>query len=286
MDRNLFWWILFPLISILSCAKVNLPGQFYGASSTTPKIRLLCIKHSREHMADGDADLAIRAVERSHEKGLDIKVVGNHFVDGRHIVADKEFVLRVYDIETLSKYLKQYIKTDATPGDTLILFTIGHGFPGGTVQNLGQRSDVLKVVAEIAEQNNQKIFWWQLSCYASAGLPSIDTLTPRQQELVSVFASSSASEQSAAYVQGNIMSKIFLSMADKSNTTDPNGDGKITAAELRGFMNTINESYGSRVHAKNNNYVIFGKQGVPRLPIVDRNSLQGKYPDDYVFPPE
>ena len=298
MDRRLFGWIL-PLVfifSIVGCGNVNsstqqptVPTRHYGAEAPTPNIRLLCIKHSREHMADGDANLAIKAAQKAFEKGLNIKVVGNHFVDGRHMgfqMADPETVERMYSIETLSQYLNQYIKTDATPGDTLILFTIGHGFPGGTVDNMGRRSDVLKVIADIAEKNNQKVFWWQLSCYASAGLPDIGSLSPRQQELITIFAASAASETSAAYVQGNIMAKIFNAMAEKSSAIDPNGDGKIAATELRAFMNAINGSYGSRVHAKSGDFMIFGKSSVPFLRIVDRNNPQGKYPEEYVFLPQ
>jgi len=304
MDRRLFGWIT-PIVfifGIAGCNNVNfvgsnvnssiqqptVPNRLYGAEPQSPNIRLLCIKHSREHMADGDANLAIKATQKASEKGLNIKVVGNHFVDGRYMGlqnADPETIERIYSIETLSQYLNQYIKTEATPGDTLILFTIGHGFRDGSLDNMGHRSDVLKVIADIAEKNNQKIFWWQLSCYASAGLPDIGSLSPRQQELITIFATSSASETSAAYVQGNIMAKIFNAMAEKSSAIDPNGDGKITAKELRVFMNTINGSYGSRVHAKSGDFTMFGKSGVPLLPIVDRNNPQGKYPEDYVFPP-
>lgn len=298
MDRRLFWcFLLVPVFGLLGLstpqveiAENRIPPPTYGAVYDVPQpsIRMLCIKHSREHMADGDADLAIKAVKNAAAKGLPIKVVGNHFVDGRLVAGfpdNADFVQRIYDAETLTQYVNQYIKEGATPGDTLIIFTIGHGFPSGGLQNIGQRKDVQKVLAEAAERHNQKIFWWQLSCHASASLPSIDTLTPRQQELVTMFASSAASETSAAYVQGNIMAKIFNAMADKSSSLDANGDGKITAAELRSFMNTINGAYGSRVHAKSPDYVVFGRGGMPVLPIVDRNGPQGRYPDDYVFPP-
>lgn len=297
MDRRLFWsLLLIPVLFGLSKVPVEIaenripPPATYGAiyQAPQPSIRMLCIKHSREHMADGDADLAIKAVKNAAAKGLPIKVVGNHFVDGRLVAGfpdNADFVERIYDAETLTQYVNQYIKADATPGDTLIIFTIGHGFPSGGLQNIGQRKDVQKVLAEAAERNNQKVLWWQLSCHASSSLPSIDTLTPRQQELFTMFASSAASETSAAYVQGNIMAKIFDAMASHSTSLDANGDGKITAAELRTFMNAINGAYGSRVHARGPDMVIFGKAGVPFLPIVDRNGPQGRYEEDYVFLP-
>lgn len=298
MERYLIASVLIIFAALLGCKTASpittQPApveQVYGEQQTqTPAIRLLCIKHSREHMADGDADLAIKAARNAASKGLNIKVIGNHFVDGRLVAGfpetDPDVVPRIYDAETLSQYLEQYIKAEATPGDTLILFTIGHGFPSGGLQNIGQRNQVQKVIAEAAERHNQRIFWWQLSCHAAAGLPGIETLSPAQQRLLGMFASSSASETSAAYVQGNIMAKVFNAMAEKSSAIDPNGDGRITAAELRTFMNTINGSYGSRVFAKDSSEVLFGRFGVPFLPIVDRNGPQGRYAEDYVFLPQ
>lgn len=253
----------------------------FGYSANKLSIRLLCIKHSREHMADGDADLAIKAAKNAASKGLDIKLIGNHFVDGKFMGED--YIHRVNSVETLTAYVKKYAKVDANPGDTLIVFTIGHGMPSGDLDKLGQRSGVMKILASIAEENNQKMFWWQLSCHACAKLPALDSLTEKQQDLFSMFASSSASETSAAYVQGKIMEKIFMTMAENMPKIDTNNDEKISASELRTFMNTINPAYGSRVFAKEDK-PIFGKPGVPWLPIVDRNNPQGKYEEGYVFP--
>ena len=81
------------------------------------------------------------------------------------------------------------------------------------------------------------------------------------------------------------MAKIFNAIAEKNPAID-SGDGKITTAKLRSFMNTINGAYGSRVFAKNPDFTIFGRGGVPWLPIVDRNNPQGKYDEDYVLAPQ
>ena len=252
----------------------------------TPKIRLLCIKHSREHMADGDAELAIQAALNATKKGLKIKVVGNHFVDGKLMAKfNEEYVTRLYDIETLTKYVKQYILFEATPGDTLIIFTIGHGFQDGSIHHLGKRSDVMKTIVKIAEENNQKVFWWQLSCYASAGLPNIQSLTETQKNLFCMFASSSEREQSEAYIQGKIMAKIFDAIADNKKEIDPKQTGQIQSINLKNFFNNINPTYGSRFHAKNDEFIVFGKFFTPFLPIIDRNKKQGIYKEDYIISP-
>lgn len=276
MDRNLFW--LLPILILLNL--------FSTVKAESPNLRLLCIKHSRENMADGDADLAMSAAREAANKGLNIKVIGNHFVDGKMIakLSEDNFVAHVYDKETLTKYVEQYVNVDAVRGDTLIVFTIGHGFQDGTLQNLGPRKDVQKALSDIAEKYNQKIFWWQLSCYASSGLPGIETLNTKQQNLISMFASSAANEQSPAYVQGNIMAKVFNALAERSTAIDPNKDSKVTLKEFRTFMETINPSYGKRTHAKSLETVVFGRQ-IPYIPIVDRNGKQNKYDEDYILLP-
>lgn len=246
-----------------------------------PAIRMLILKHSREHMADGDADLAIQAVKRAANKGLKIKVIGNHFVDGRMIAF--HYVMNVTTIQDL---LEQNISTDATSGDTLIVFTIGHGFQSGGLDNIGQRKDVMKVLADAAGRHRQKILWWQLSCHACASLPSIGSLPADQQELFSIVASSSASDTSAAGVQGRIMEKVFVAMAEKSKQLDPEENGIITAAKLSSFLNGVSSGMGSRVFATSQNFRIFGKRTVPKLPIIDRNNQQGKYDEEYILLPE
>lgn len=251
------------------------------AYSAEPIIRMLILKHSREHMADGDADLAIQAVKRAANQGLKIKVIGNHFVDGRMVAY--HYVMNVATIQSL---LEENISVGATNGDTLIVFTIGHGFPSGGLDNVGQRKDVMKVLADAAGGHRQKILWWQLSCHACAGLPSISSLPKDQQELFSIVASSSANDTSAAGVQGRIMEKVFLAMAEKSPNIDPDGTGIITAAKLSSFLNGVSSGMGSRVFAIDRNFRIFGKRTAPPIPIIDRNNEQGKYNEEYILLPE
>ena len=200
------------------------------------KIRLLALKHSRESMADGDADLALKAAQKAADKGLSIKGIGNHFInkDGRIQVVLWEYGS---DLDKLKAFISDQMKVNAEPGDTVIVFTIGHGMGDGNLHNLGQRADVLKAIAGAAEENQQRTLWWQLSCHAAARLPDIKTLTPAQQELLTIVASSTASELSAAGVQGKVMERVFVAMAEKSQKIDPNEDGIVTAKELKDFLN-------------------------------------------------
>lgn len=252
------------------------------------KIRLLALKHSKEHMADGDANLAIQAVKKAAGKGLSIQDVGNHFVDknGQMQAAFYDFN---YEINRFRDFLAQQMPMKAVQGDTLIIFTIGHGFPSGGLHNMGQRKEVLQAIGEAAEKNNQRVLWWQLSCYALASLPAINTLPPKQQELVSIMSSSTAQETSAAYIQGKIMEKVFMALAEKNKSIDPNGDGKITATELKGFLDSAERGKGKLLYAKTPEYVIFGPSDLTslanKIPIIDRNEQQREYPKDYIPSP-
>jgi hypothetical protein len=248
----------------------------YGEADL-PVIRLCALKHSRESMADGDANLAVQAAQKAAAKGLPIKVIGNHYInkDGQIQVAFLDFGS---DLPKLKAFVSEQMKIDAQPGDTFMVFTIGHGFPNGGLHNLGQRADVMKALAEAAEENDQHTVWWQLSCHACASLPKIESLTPAQQKLFTMVASSSASEQSAAGVQGKIMEKVFLSMAE-SKGIDKNSDGIISASELSAFLKANGQTgLGDRVFALNSDQAVFGVSDLANsIPIVDRNGPQGKY---------
>lgn len=232
-------------------------------------IRMVILKHAKERMADNDADYAIRSCKKAADAGLDIKVVGNSFVD---------------NLDHLERLVGESVKKQAVPGDTFIVHTIGHGFPGGGLQALGARSGVVKVLAKTASDNRQEIIWWQLSCHAAASLPGIDTLTPEQQKLFSNLASSSASQTSPTMEQGGIMEKVFMALAQKSRDIDPNGDGVITAGELKNFLNTIDRRRrGDLFFARDADEPIFGlRQMNYLLPIIDRNGPQGRYEEDYI----
>lgn len=252
------------------------------------RIRLLILKHSREYMADGDANLAIEAAERAAAKGLHIKTVGNHFIDSNGKMRVSTTIRRVYSLPELKQFVVQEMKASAEDDDTLIVFTIGHGFPGGQLDNLGDRKGVMNTLADAAEDNEQRTFWWQLSCHAMAGLPGIDTLPEKQQELFCMLATSTASETSAAYVQGKIMEQVFVAMADRSTRIDPDQNGEITGRELRTFLNETSRGRGDLFFTRNlAEDVIFGERVslANKIPIVDRNESQKTYPKDYIpFP--
>lgn len=272
-----------------------------STNSKAIKIRLLALKHSKENIADIDANLAMSSVQIAKGKGLEIKGIGNHFInkDGRlqvlflnSLISTNRIDLRegieVQDQTKLQDFISQQMKIDAEAGDTVIVFTIGHGGPGGQLHNIGQRSVLMNAIAGAAEENNQRVLWWQLSCYASASLPAISSLPESQQKLISIIASSDATTQSGVGIQGKIMEKVFNALAEKDKSIDPNQDNVITAEELSNFLKNCNyraaQDISSRVIAINVNYAIFGRRSLD-IPVVDRNNPQSKYPDDYVpFP--
>lgn len=239
-----------------------------------PAIRLLIVKHCKERMADDDANLAASAAQRAGEKGLPIQVIGNEYATSL-----KEF----------DEVVRRNVHKNETSGDTLIVHTIGHGSPDGSVQYLGQREGIFKTLAKVSEEAQQEMLWWQLSCHAAARLPGINTLGDAVQELFSAFASSPANEESPTREQAGIMAKVFMAMAEKSPKIDPNGDGTITADELRGFLNTLdNRQRGRLLFAKSGDEAIFGGAGglANQIPIIDRNGPQQKYPRDYIPKPQ
>lgn len=247
-------------------------------------IRLMAIKHSKEFMADGDANLAINAVNSAASKGLRIKTIDNEFVGKNGILQVAEIDFN-YKISEFKKYISEQMTTDAEDGDLLIIFTIGHGFENGTLQNLGARKDVMKAIAEAAQEHNQKVLWWQLSCHATAGLPNISSLTQEQQGLLSVLSSSTASEVSAAYVQGNIMKEVFLALAANNEKINPDKNDVVTGVEFKTFLNQVaGNNRGNLLRMQNLNEPIFGS-GISlanKIPIVDRNGSQKQYPKDYI----
>lgn len=257
-----------------------LPQLCFGGENY--KIRVLALKHSKEQMAQGDEDLAFRSIQEAKAKGLDIKAIGGHWVDRNGImrVVIRDFE---YNIPEFKKFVSQEMKIDAQQGDTLIVFTIGHGFHDGNLQNLGQRSDVLKAIAEAAQENNQRVLWWQLSCYAAAKLPDPSTLPEGQRELISILASSSARQQSPAYVEGKVMGKVFNALAEDSRELDSDGDEEISAEEFKKFMGRSDIRRGELVFSNTSSQVVFGGTDLAnQIPIVDRNNPQGKYPPGYI----
>lgn len=92
MDCRILFAFIFVFLIGCSQPSIVAPVQHpvaFKCGAEVPKrnqIRLLIIKHSRESMADGDADLAINAAKKAAGQGLEIKVIGNSFVDGRAVI--------------------------------------------------------------------------------------------------------------------------------------------------------------------------------------------------------
>jgi len=249
------------------------------------KIRVLALKHSKENMAQGDEDLAFRSIQRAREKGLGIKPIGGHWVnrDGimRVVLVDFE-----WNIDKFREFVSEQMKIDAESGDTVIVFTIGHGFRQGKLDNLGDRADVLRAIAQAAAENDQRTLWWQLSCYGTAGMPSFTSLSSKEQELLSLVASSDSSTPSPAGVEGTLMGKVFDAIAEDSKEIDPNGDDQIVAAEFRNFLRSSGTRRADLFFASSEDQVIFGGRSLAnQIPIVDRNNPQAEYPSDYIPAP-
>lgn len=237
-------------------------------------------------MADDDGNLAVSAAQKASGKGLNIQVIGNHHIDKN----GKSMMVCLwddtYDLPKLKEFVSAQMKEKAERGDTLIIFTIGHGGEQGSLQSLGQRTDVMQTLAGAAEQNNQKVLWWQLSCYASASLPKIESLNPKQQKLFSILASSDTTTPSPAGVEGKIMEKVLVAMAEKSQDLDANGDGKVTAQELKNFLDKNNTRRGNLLYVRRFDDTLFGPNTKYPIPVIDRTGPQKSYDEDYVPYPD
>jgi hypothetical protein len=276
------------LVFLLGC---NKPQEFtstevYKVSmeDETPHIRLLVLKHSIEFMADEDADLAINAAKDAANCGLKIKNIGNHYIDNNGKV--RFFVWN--DISKLQEFVSQQMKVGAEAGDTVIVFTIGHGMYSGSLQNLGQRSLVMHAIADAAEENQQRTLWWQLSCHACAQLPNISVLPEEQQRLFSMYASSKANDVSSSGVQGGIMKRVFMAMAYKSSAIDPDHNSIVTGKELKSFLDNDPAHHGEFLFMQSLDNPIFGfGTGLAnQIPIIDRNNPQKIYSKDYIPNPK
>lgn len=249
-------------------------------------IRLLVLRHCPDQVGNTDSKLVLQAANLAASKGLTIQDIGDYRIN-RNGLKDKLVWSSDKNIEALDE-VKKFINiqacVDAKPGDTLVIYTMGHGGGDGTLVTLGTRQELFKVLAEVAEENNQEIFWWQLSCHAGSKLPEISTLNETQQMLFSMTASS-GQELSYFCTQGAIMQKIFVAMAERSDEIDPNKDEIVDCKELSDF---IAKYYGTKrgglVFARSPEEPIFGLLGglANAIPIVDRNNKQGDYKKNYI----
>jgi hypothetical protein len=262
-----------------------IPGEHYvgRVKINNISVRLLVLKHSMDSIGNTDAQQAISAANLAASKGLAIRDIGNYHIDRggkKPVVWGKKRVMW----PRLKEFISEQMKVGAVSGDTLVIYTIGHGGGGGGLQNLGQRAELMRIMAEAAEENNQETFWWQLSCYAAAGLPPVSSLNPTQQDLFAMIASSPANQSSYFCTQGAQMEKVFCAMAEGSTAIDPDQNGTIVAKELSDFLDAaVSKGRGDLVYAKNEQEPIFGLRGLARLiPIRDMVGGQKNYPSDYI----
>lgn len=241
-------------------------------------IRMLILRHCSDREVVPETTEVFEAVDIGKNKGLDIKTLGDFRItpNGGRLIRNK------VALEGLKDFLDQQIKVDAVYGDTIIIFTTGHGGGGGELVEIGQRKDFLKIVAEVAEKNNQETIWWASNCHASARLPLIDTLNEKQQELVSVEPTSTARELSWFGDEGDVFRALFSIMAEKPKEIDLNQDLIIDAGELKKVLNKIKKGRGDLFLAKNLEEPIFGlKQGIARkIKIIDKT--EGILTEDYI----
>ena len=252
-------------------------------------IRLLILKHSPDEIANLDGDFAVVAANVGSTKGLSMEEIGNFHINKQGRTNESLVYSKVFnDLEGLKQFIKEQAKVGAKDDDTLMVYTIGHGGGDGSLMRLGQRAGLMRILAEVSEENQQRIFWWQLSCHAAASLPSVNTLTEEQKPLFSMTASSPANEVSYFNTQSQLMEKMFVALAEKNKSIDPDQDGNVDAGELKDFMiKNYGQKRGSLMYAADPKQIVFGLNGglANKIPIIDRNNTQKDYPKYYIpFP--
>jgi hypothetical protein len=252
-------------------------------------IRLLILKHAPDEIANLDGDFAVVAANVGSTKGLSIEEIGNFHINKQGRTNESLVYSKVFnDLEGLKQFIKEQAKVGAKDDDTLMVYTIGHGGGDGSLMRLGQRAGLMRILAEVSEENQQRIFWWQLSCHAAASLPSVNTLTEEQKPLFSMTASSPANEVSYFNTQSQLMEKMFVALAEKNKSIDPDQDGNVDAGELKDFMiKNYGQKRGSLMYAADPKQIVFGLNGslANKIPIIDRNNTQKDYPKYYIpFP--
>jgi len=267
----------------VSSAVPDVPECYVGkVDIATMGVRLMVLKHCRERVADREATELIQAANLAASKGLNMKDIGNHHVDKDGKV-DRLAWGKKMTIDGLRDFLMEQVKVGAEYGDTLVIYTTGHGSSGGSIQILGSRHALGLMFAEVAEKNDQEILWWQSSCHAAAGIPKIEELNEKQQTLFSMITSSSANRVSYWGDQQEPFLKTFVAMAENSAALDPDQNEEITAGELRRFLDTVKGSADDLVFAKSDDEPIFGKNNLANdIPIVGPDGRPIEHPEDYI----
>ena len=272
---------------VLHIETADVPQQYIGKVTLKGRtiVRLLILKHSFEQVAKDEEIAIIQAANLAASRGLKIEDIGSHYINGEgkitRLVWDKKCTL-----SNLKNFISEQMKISAQAGDTLIIYTTGHGSRNGELISLGQRKTIMTALVEAAEENKQETLWWQSSCFAEAGLPKISTLNKMQQRLFSMIASSDANHSSYWGDQNYPMKQTFLALAEGSKKLDINQDGRVNHTEFKQFLNTVKRNAYCILYSSGPNENIFGAFGPWDIPIVDRNNPQQEYDDDYITTPQ
>ncbi len=256
-------------------------------------IRLIVLRHCPDAAGNPDARGVLEAVNIGASKGLNIKDLGDFRITpngGTELRRKVVWQAASNDkFAGLKEFISEQMKVDAVPGDTMIIYTMGHGGGDGLLVTLGQRKEILKVIAEAAEENSQETLWWSMNCHADAYLPRINTLNETQQELVSVLPTSTAHDLSWFSGEIAVFKKLFTKMAEEPKEIDKDGDEVIVAKELADFLNSYKFSghpngsnKGSLLLSKSPDEPIFGLLGGIARNIKIINKTEGNYPEKYI----
>lgn len=249
------------------------------------KIRLLVLKHCPDEMANDDALQALKAAKIGLDEGLNIETLGNFHIDKNGMTENVYWSDPITNLSGLRDFVESQIKVNSSHNDTIIIYTIGHGSKGGTIMRLGQREGMMRTLSGLAAKHEQKILWWQLSCYANSKLPSINSLPEKEQRYFSMTASSPADEPSYSNTQGEQFKSVFYSMAKNRQSIDLDSDDQVSSFELSEFLTqNFGKKRGELVFALNDDYIIFGISGsnANKIPIFDRNGNQILVDPDYI----
>jgi hypothetical protein len=245
----------------------------------TYSLRLIILKHSWEAMADNDARLVVEAANLASKKGLQLQNLGDFRIDqnGRRNY-DEGFTFHKCALDKLKDFISEQMKVKAQSGDTFVVMTIGHGQPNGGLQHIGQRSGILEAISKAADENEQRTLWWQLSCHAAAALPK-----PNSPLLTVVASSDAAHESPAGGVEGKVVGKVLSALASKDKALDSDGNGVVTAGELKAFIDAMQARVGRTVFAQSLEQPVFGFDPLAwKIPVLDRNGTARRYPHNYI----
>tara|TARA_Y100000034_G_scaffold133308_1_gene198425 strand:- start:4027 stop:4938 length:912 start_codon:yes stop_codon:yes gene_type:complete len=244
-------------------------------------VRLLILKHCFERVAANEERDIIKVMNLAADKGLNIKDIGGHFVNGDGKI--DRHLWKTCSLSGLKDFLVQQMRTGAESGDTLVVYTTGHGSKSGYLAQFGKRTTIMKAFAEAAEEAQQETLWWQSSCYAAAGLLPMESLSETQQELLTMVTSSNANRVSYWGDQTEAMKRVFIALAEESPELDQDQDGTVVAGELSKFLKKVKKE--DIVFAISPEEPIFGLDWPNRIPIRDMDGNLFNAPDKYIPKP-